>query len=75
MEFGKTLEVWWSFVWRYIVFAFGAGFIIGLLVFALGGDTSKINTDLLSNILAFPISLFVFHLILKKYFGKKEETK
>lgn len=69
MTFKKTLEVWWSFIWRYMIMAFGTGFTIGVFLGLFG--ITVINANLIGFILFFPISFLCFHVILKKYFDKK----
>lgn len=76
VTWGKVTKIWWSFLWRYILFAALIGGVIGFIVgiFATIVHMDKVTLGricLIGGLLtAFPVSLWVLmKVIRKKNFG------
>ena len=76
VTWGKVTKIWWSILWRYILFAALIGGVIGFIVgiFATIAHIDKVTlgrTCLIGGLLtAFPVSLWVLmKVIQKKNFG------
>jgi len=71
----RALRVWWSFVWRGILFGFlgGAvvGFILGFIMGGLGVDSNTIRTvcQISGGVVGFPIGIVVTKIVLKKKYS------
>lgn len=76
VTWGKITKIWWSILWRYILFAALIGGVIGFIVGFFGSiaHIDKVTlgrTCLIGGVLvAFPVSLWVLmKVIRKKSFG------
>ena len=75
VTYGNTLRVWWSFVWRVMLFSIilGAvlGFIGGFIVGAMGKpELGGVVGGILGYLGSIPVSIWV----LKKILSKKYKT-
>ena len=67
----RVLTVWWSFVWRSVVFGAAAGAVVGALIGAAAGllghaDKAREWGAIGGQIISIPISVFVLKIILQK---------
>jgi hypothetical protein len=74
VTFGRTITVWWSFVWRTFVFSalmgallgFGGGIVVGAAGHPeLGGAVGA----LLGWLGSIPVTIAVLRIVLRKQFG------
>ena len=71
INLGKSVRIWWAFVWRATLFTFIAsivvGFIIGL-IFGLVGKPEYVRgtCTAVGYLISIPISILVFRHILEK---------
>ena len=71
----RVVCVWWSFVWRCMVFTVIAAFIVGLVVgvvlgFVGRGHSAGAVGAVIGFLVWFPVSLWVVRTILQKRFGQ-----
>lgn len=74
VSWGRAAQVWWSLIWRGLLFGFIAGFIAGFVVGLVGGLVGASQSDItilgtLSGVLAgIPTGIWVTRLVLRKRF-------
>ncbi len=72
VTWGRTMKVWWSLVWRMILFSMAAGFVAGLIVGGAGAfaGVGAQNLSYLGNIaglvVGLPVGVWVVRSILRK---------
>jgi hypothetical protein len=74
--FQRAARIWWSWVWRSIVFGGAAG-LFGSLVLSISGILGRISQTSAQVVgavigigLAVPVGIWVFQMILEKDFGE-----
>lgn len=71
----RAVKVWWSLVWRGILFGFlggaGIGFILGLIMGLIKADPQTIKTTcvIAGYIISIPIGIAVTKAVLKKRYS------
>ncbi len=69
----KVLKVWWSWLWRTMLFALIAGFVLGLVVGIFGAfagyDAEQL--DVLVTLLGFLIGLYVSYAVFARTLNKR----
>ncbi len=75
VTWGRAAKVWWSLLWRSILFAGVAGFVVGVIV-GIVGAIAGASREAVSVVSAFaglglgvPIGIWVVKLILSKNFS------
>jgi len=66
LNWERSLKVWWSLVWRGVLFGFIAGFIAGFIVGFLGFPNLG---GLAGLVVGIPIGMWVVKLVLAKSFS------
>ena len=68
----RAAKIWWSLMWRTIVFGMPAGLVAGVLVGKIGGAVG-VNTQtiallgaLAGVVVAIPVGIWVVHTVLRK---------
>jgi hypothetical protein len=74
VTWGRTMKIWWSYIWRRTLFSallgLGLGFLGGLTVGLLGRpDLGGAVGFVLGNLGAIPVSFIVLRNILRRRFG------
>lgn len=74
ITWGITLKVWWSFIWRCIVFSAVLGFILGfvggvILVLVGEGESSALVGGILGYLGSIPVSIWAMKKILGMEFN------
>ena len=75
ITYKQVLEIWWSLVWRNILFGFGAVFILAFIITLIGAligmdkPTISILTTVIGLITGIFIALWVLKNVLKKKFS------
>src|ERR1700730_9751415 len=74
--FKRAARIWWSWVWRSVVFGTAAG-MFGSVVLSLSGILNRVSVKTgqylgvaLGIALAVPVGVWVFQMILEKDFGE-----
>lgn len=72
VTWGRTLKVWWSLVWRMLVFSMVAGFVAGAIIGGIGAGMGA-NAQSLSSlgsiagmVVSLPVGMWVVRSILRK---------
>ncbi len=74
VDMGTAVKIWWSWVWRVIVWGLVSGLGLGIILGVTGtiaGIDEKITTGvitLVSVLLSFPISIWCLQKALNKHF-------
>lgn len=75
VTWGNALKVWWSIVWRAILFCAIAGFVVGLIIGFVGGfmgsDREFITrlSALAGGIVSIPVGIWVVKIVLTKRYS------
>ena len=70
ISFGRALLTWWGYFWRFVLLAFGIGFMLGALLVLIGENLGYNTISLLKyskyvgNFAVIPASLLVFTLLM-----------
>ncbi|UCF81808.1 MAG: hypothetical protein JSV08_01320 [Acidobacteriota bacterium] len=67
VTWGRTVRVWWAYLWRSMLITFIIGFVMGLLQ-AQGAFNSDLPIQLVGIIISLAFSLVVMKMILGKDF-------
>lgn len=72
VTWGQATKVWWSFIWRSLLYSFIAGAVLGFIIGAVGGllgaaeRTISILGTAVGALVSIPISIWVVRTILRK---------
>lgn len=72
VTWGRALKVWWSFIWRALLFTIVAGFLAGAIIGGIAGAL-RVNAQMISllgslagMIVSLPIGVWVVRMVLRK---------
>ena len=71
VTWGRALTVWWSLMWRIIVFGVAAGLVAGAFVGVIAGltgqaDKAKVWGGVAGYIVSVPVPMLVVKIVLQK---------
>jgi hypothetical protein len=75
VTWGRAIKVWWSIMWRAVLFGFIAGLVAGFIVGFIGGmagaATGTITTlsGIAGGIVAIPVGMWVIKVVLTKRYS------
>ena len=75
ITWGRSLKVWWSMVWRLVIFGAVAGLIVGIIVGIVGAiigidqGVAQLISGLGGALISLPIGVWVVKIILGKNFS------
>ncbi len=75
VTWGRALKVWWSIVWRAMLFSFIAGAVAGFLIGFFGSIAGMdpkaipIYSGLAGMVVAIPVGIWVVKVVLQKRFS------
>ncbi|HKI61917.1 MAG TPA: hypothetical protein VKA31_06450, partial [Mariprofundaceae bacterium] len=67
ITWGRALKIWWSLVWRGVLFGMLGGAVVGFVVGALG--VSPKDTTLIGMIIGVPIGIWVVKNVVGKSYS------
>ena len=75
VTWGRAVKVWWSIVWRAVLFGFIGGIVAGFIVGFIGGltgaagDRITMLSGLAGAIVGIPVGIWAVKVVLKKKYS------
>ena len=75
VTWGRALKIWWSFLWRGVLYSFFAGIVMGIIMGIAGRviglqPTALLTLHLVSGLLVgIPIGIWIVKIVVQKKFS------